>query len=79
MRKTIREHLDKEIRLRPKGIKVLTLFFIDKVAHYRRYDDEGNPIKGEYARIFEDEYRRDGESTGVPDAVLTDRGLAGGC
>ena len=58
MRKTIREHLDKEIRLRPQGIKVLTLFFIDKVAHYRRYDDDGNPVKGEYARIFEDEYRR---------------------
>ena len=58
MRKTIREHLDKEIRLRQQGIKVLTLFFIDKVAHYRRYDDEGNPVKGEYARIFEDEYRR---------------------
>ena len=58
MRKTIREHLDKEMRLRPRGIKVLTLFFIDKVAHYRRCDDEGNPVKGEYARIFEDEYRR---------------------
>ena len=58
IRKTIREHLDKEARLRPQGIKVLTLFFIDKVAHYRRYDDEGNPVKGEYARIFEDEYRR---------------------
>ena len=58
MRKTIREHLDKEMRLRRHGIKVLTLFFIDKVAHYRRYDDEGNPVKGEYARIFEDEYRR---------------------
>ena len=58
MRKTIREHLDKEMRLRPQGIKVLTLFFIDKVAHYRRYDDDGNPVKGEYARIFEDEYRR---------------------
>ena len=58
MRKTIREHLDKEMRLRPQGIKVLTLFFIDKVAHYRRYDDEGNPVKGEYARIFEDEYRQ---------------------
>ena len=58
MRKTIREHLDKEMRLRPQGIKVLTLFFIDKVAHYRRYDDEGNPVKGEYARIFEEEYRR---------------------
>ena len=58
MRKTIREHLEKERRLRPQGIKVLTLFFIDKVAHYRRYDDEGNPVKGEYARIFEEEYRR---------------------
>ena len=58
MRKTIREHLDKEVRLRPRGVKVLTLFFIDKVAHYRRCDDEGNPVKGEYARIFEDEYRR---------------------
>ena len=57
MRKTIREHLDKEMRLRPQGIKALTLFFIDKVAHYRRYDD-GNPVKGAYAHIFEEEYRR---------------------
>ena len=57
MRKAIREHLDKELRLRPQGIKVLTLFFIDRVARYRRYDDEGNPTKGEYARIFEREYR----------------------
>ena len=58
IRKTIREHLDKETRLRLQGIKVLTLFFIDKVAHYRRYDEEGNPVKGEYARIFEEEYQR---------------------
>ena len=58
IRRTIREHLDKEMRLRPQGIKVLTLFFVDKVAHYRRYDEEGNPVKGEYARIFEEEYRR---------------------
>ena len=58
MRKTIREHLDKEMRLRPQGIKVLTLFFIDKVAHYRGYDDEGSPVKGEYARIFEEEYQQ---------------------
>ena len=57
MRRTIREHLDKQLRLRPQGVKVLTLFFIDKVEHYRRYD-EGNPVKGEYARIFEEEYRR---------------------
>ena len=58
MRKTIREHLDKQLRLRAQGIKVLTLFFIDKVAHYRRYDADGNPVKGEYARIFEEEYGR---------------------
>ena len=57
MRKAIREHLDKELRLRPQGIKVLTLFFIDKVAHYRGYDDDGNPTKGEYARLFEREYQ----------------------
>lgn len=57
IRRTIREHLDKEKRLRPQGIKVLSLFFIDEVARYRQYDD-GNPVKGEYARIFEEEYRR---------------------
>ena len=58
IRRTIREHLDKEKRLRPQGIKVLSLFFIDKVDRYRRYDEDGNAIKGDYARIFEDEYRR---------------------
>jgi len=58
IRRTIREHLDKEIRLRPKGIKVLSLFFIDEVAKYRSYDADGQPVKGEYALIFEEEYRR---------------------
>ena len=58
IRRTIREHLDKEKRLRPHGIKVLSLFFIDKVNRYRRYDEEGNVVKGDYARIFEEEYRR---------------------
>ncbi len=58
IRRAIREHLDKEKRLRPQGIKVLTLFFIDEVAKYRQYDSEGNAVKGEYARIFEEEYRR---------------------
>ena len=58
IRRTIREHLDKEKRLRPQGIKVLSLFFIDKVHRYRQYDDEGNPIKGEFARMFEEQYRR---------------------
>ncbi len=58
IRRIIREHLDKELRLRPRGIKVLSLFFIDEVAKYRQYDGEGNPIKGEYAAIFEEEYAR---------------------
>ena len=56
--RTIKEHLDKEKRLRPQGIKVLSLFFIDAVEKYRQYDAEGNPVKGDYARIFEQEYRR---------------------
>src|SRR5690606_3653518 len=58
IRRTIKEHLDKEKRLRPLGIKVLSLFFIDQVDRYRQYDEAGNQIKGEYARIFEEEYRR---------------------
>ena len=55
IRRTIREHLDKEKRLRPHGIKVLSLFFIDAVERYRGHDKAG---KGDYARIFEEEYRR---------------------
>ncbi|MDZ4198907.1 MAG: DEAD/DEAH box helicase family protein, partial [Kiritimatiellia bacterium] len=58
IRRTIREHLDKEERLRPHGIKVLSLFFIDEVARYRGRDAEGNAVKGPYAQIFEEEYRR---------------------
>ncbi|MBK6972963.1 MAG: DEAD/DEAH box helicase family protein [Sterolibacteriaceae bacterium] len=58
IRRTIREHLDKEKRLRPQGIKVLSLFFIDEVAKYRSYDADGNAVKGDYARIFEEECRR---------------------
>ena len=58
IRRTIREHFDKEKRLRPQGIKVLSLFFIDAVDRYRQYDDAGHPVKGDYARIFEEEYQR---------------------
>jgi len=58
IRRTIKEHLEKEKRLRPQGIKVLSLFFIDAVDRYRQYDEEGKAVKGEYARIFEEEYRR---------------------
>lgn len=58
IRRTIREHFEKEKILLPQGIKVLTLFFVDEVAKYRQYDKNGNPVKGEYARIFEEEYIR---------------------
>jgi type III restriction enzyme len=58
IRKTIDEHLRKELRLRPKGLKVLSLFFIDKVANYRAYDADGNPCLGKYAVMFEEEYAK---------------------
>ncbi|KZX12117.1 type III restriction enzyme, res subunit [Methanobrevibacter oralis] len=60
IRKTIEEHLDKELSFAKtkNPIKVLSLFFIDKVANYRQYDSEGNPTKGKYAKIFEEEYKK---------------------
>ncbi|MBI9112747.1 type III restriction-modification system endonuclease [Maridesulfovibrio ferrireducens] len=58
IQKTIEEHLNKEVRLRPQGIKVLSLFFIDKVVNYRSYDEDGNQVKGKYALMFEEEYRK---------------------
>ncbi len=58
IRRTIEEHLAKEKRLRKQGIKVLSLFFIDTVANYRAYDSNDSTVKGKYALIFEEEYRR---------------------
>lgn len=57
IRKTIEEHLKKEKRLNKKGIKVLSLIFIDRVANYRGYDSDGNPIKGKFAEWFEEIYQ----------------------
>ncbi|KXZ40182.1 type III restriction enzyme [Alkalithermobacter thermoalcaliphilus JW-YL-7 = DSM 7308] len=56
IRKTIEEHLNKELVLNKLGIKVLSLFFIDRVANYRYYDEDGNPQKGIYAQLFEKHY-----------------------
>ena len=56
--KTIEAHLDKELILNPQGIKVLSLFFIDSVGKYRVYDENGNASLGEYAEIFEQEYKK---------------------
>lgn len=57
IRKTIEEHLKKEKRLSSKGIKVLSLFFIDRVSNYRNYDTSGNPLNGKFAEWFEEIYK----------------------
>lgn len=56
IRKTIEEHLKKEIRLNKLGIKVLSLVFIDKVANYRVYDSSGSAMSGKFAHWFEEIY-----------------------
>ena len=56
IRETIRSHFEKEKELYSKGIKTLSLFFIDEVAKYRKYDEDGNEINSEYGEIFEQEY-----------------------
>ena len=56
IRETIKSHLEKEEELFNRGIKTLSLFFIDEVAKYRQYDEDGEEILGEYGQIFEQEY-----------------------
>ena len=56
IRETILSHLQRERQLFYKGIKVLSLFFIDEVANYREYDAANQPVNGKYAIMFEDEY-----------------------
>jgi len=60
IRRTIKEHLDKEMRFARQNVpvKVLSLFFIDSVEHYRSYDADGQEVAGKYVKIFEEEYRR---------------------
>ena len=60
IRRTIKEHMDKELTFaaNKQPIKVLSLFFIDSVEHYRQYDEDGNPCLGKYAVMFEEEYRK---------------------
>ena len=58
IRETIRSHFEKEQELFDRGIKVLSLFFIDEVAKYRQYDENGNEVNGEYGNIFEEEYTK---------------------
>ena len=59
IRRTIKEHLDKELRFaaQKREVKVLSLFFIDSVEFYRSYDEDRHAVKGKYALMFEKEYR----------------------
>ena len=56
IRETIKAHLRKEQSLLMRGIKCLSLFFIDEVAKYRQYDDDGRQLLGRYGKLFEQEY-----------------------
>lgn len=56
IRETILSHIERERQLFHKGIKVLSLFFIDEVAKYKQYDEAGDPYNGIYADMFEEEY-----------------------
>ncbi|WP_400195670.1 type III restriction-modification system endonuclease [Candidatus Methanarcanum hacksteinii] len=58
IRETILSHFEKENQLFKKGIKCLSLFFIDQVDNYRQYDESGNPILGPFGKMFEEEYSR---------------------
>lgn len=68
IRETIQSHIERERRLFYKGIKVLSLFFIDEVAKYKQYDEAGKAVNGQYANIFEEEYK------GVLDTMQTEFG-----
>ena len=53
---TVKKHLDKELQVRGRGIKVLSLFFVDRVANYRDYDESGRPVPGKFAQAFAAEF-----------------------
>ena len=67
IRETIRSHIRKERDLFKKGIKVLSLFFIDEVKNYREYSDKGEQIDGKYAEYFKEEYNRILEEIDIQD------------
>ena len=58
IRETIKSHFEKERQLFKRGIKCLSLFFIDEVAKYKSYDEDGNEVKGVFQKMFEEEYLR---------------------
>lgn len=71
--RTIREHFDREKVLKPLGIKVLTLFFIDRVSNYRDYREDGSVGLGPYGRMFEEEYRKLAKRPGYAESLFGGR------
>ena len=69
IQKTVEEHFLKERKLKSKGIKVLSLFFIDRVANYRNYDSDGNPAKGKFAGWFEEIYKEISSKSAYKDLI----------
>ena len=57
IRETVKAHFRKEASLFKRGIKTLSLFFLDEVANYRKYDEDGQQMLGRYGEIFEQEYK----------------------
>jgi type III restriction enzyme len=65
IQKAVEEHFIKEKQLKEKGIKVLSLFFIDRVANYRSYDESGNVVKGKFAHWFEEALKTKAKYPGI--------------
>jgi len=69
IQRTIEEHFKKERTLKSKGIKVLSLFFIDRVANYRQYDEAGNQLQGKFAEWFEELYTATAQKPAYRDTI----------
>jgi type III restriction enzyme len=72
IQKTVEEHFLKERRLKSKNIKVLSLFFIDRVANYRDYDSNSNSVKGKFAKWFEEIYTEMSSKSAYKDLIPFD-------
>lgn len=70
IRETVAEHFSKEKRL--NGLKVISLFFIDRVANYRAYDEAGNPVKGKFAEYFEEAFNEFAQKEEFMDVIPFD-------
>lgn len=72
IRETIREHMRREYLLREEGVKVLSLFFVDKVASYLEYDDDGNQVEGKFAKWFDEIYIEERNKSPMYAEILPD-------